>query len=80
MKGLRMAMLLRGRLVLALQYWLWRAQAWQHRRSWEPQKGDVSLTVQMAQALDTLSEAVRLSDTELLHHCSLLQVVGVALS
>lgn len=79
-RHLHTVMRFRGRLVLTLQYWLWRAQAWQHAPSWEPQEGDVGLTVQMTEALDILSEAVRLSDAELLRHCNLLQVVGDVLS
>ena len=78
-KHLHTVMRFRGRLVLTLQHWLWRAQAWQHAPSWEPQEGDVALTVRMTEALDILSEAVRLNDAELLRHCNLLQVVGFAL-
>ena len=78
-KSLCIAIIFRGRLVLSLQYWLWRAQAWQHRPSWEPQEGDAGLTLQMAQALNALSEAVRLDDAQLLRNCTLLQVVGDAL-
>jgi len=67
--------LLRGRLVLALQYWLWRVQAWMHGPSWDVAPEGLVLLPDQEDNLRILCEALQMKDKELMEACSLFIVV-----
>ena len=70
-----LAQMCRGRLVLAMQFWLWRTQAWLHEPSWTSKpEAPVHLSVQ-EENLRGLCEALHLSDEELLQTSNYLIVV-----
>ena len=70
-----LAQLCRGRLVLAMQFWLWRMQAWLHVPSWASKpEAPVHLPIQ-EENLRGLCEALRLNDEELLQTSNYLVVV-----
>ena len=66
--------LLRGRLVLALQYWLWRVQAWMHGPSWDVAPEGLVLLPDQEDNLRILCEALQMKDKELMEACSLFIV------
>ena len=71
----QLAQLCRGRLVLAMQSWLWRGQAWLHAPSWASKpEAPLSLPIQDA-ALRGLRESLHMNDEDLLHTCNYLIVV-----
>ncbi len=70
-----MAQLCRGRLVLAMQCWLWRLEAWLHAPSWTS-KLDPPLRLQMHdEALRGLCMNLHLDDEDLLRTSNYLVVV-----
>ena len=61
-----LAQVCRGRLVLSMQFWLWRMQAWLHKPSWTSKpEAPVHLAAQ-EESVRGLCEALRLDDEELL--------------
>lgn len=71
----RLAQLCRGRLVLAMQSWLWRLQAWLHAPSWDSKlEGPVSLPVQ-EEALRGLRNSLHMNDEDLLRASNHIAVV-----
>ena len=68
--------LCRGRLILALQYTLWRLEAWLHEPSWTVTPKTTPVPQMIRDSLTELHEALRMGDDDLIQHCPLLQVVG----
>lgn len=75
-KFVPLALLGRGRLVLALRFWLWRVQAWQHQPSWSHTPDNVPPTPDQYTSLHELCAALRMSDSDLLTSTNYLKVVS----
>ena len=71
-----LASLCRGRLILALQYTLWRLEAWLHEPSWTVTPETMPVPQMIRDSLNELHEALCMGDDALIHICPLLQVVG----
>ena len=70
-----LAQVCRGRLVLAMQFWLWRMQAWLHQPSWAPQPGTPASLSPQEENLCSLCSALHLNDEELLQTSPYISVV-----
>lgn len=69
-----LAQVCRGRLVLAMQFWLWRMQAWLHEPSWTPKAEAPAHLAAQEENVRRLCDALRLNDEELLQNSYVIVV------